>query len=145
MPQVLVVTVAVLLASVSGAAMGPVHAVVRSVPDATRAVGVDRCPIGRLCVWTQPNFAGAMTEFLDDPNWAGQCRLMRTPVRSVANRTGTAPWRLSLFLFRNPRARPACNRHGVYAQYLPGQNDPAVAGGPATGLQIYAEPNSTGG
>jgi hypothetical protein len=103
--------------------------------------GSGRCPAGLLCVWTGPGFTGAMTEFLDDPNWAGQCRLMRKPVRSVANLTAAAPWRLQLFLFHNPRSRP-CNRHGVYAQYLPGQSDPAVAGGTVTAVQVYAEPNT---
>ncbi|HEX3828496.1 MAG TPA: peptidase inhibitor family I36 protein [Sporichthyaceae bacterium] len=101
--------------------------------------GAGRCPTGLLCVWTGPGFTGAMTEFLDDPNWNAQCRPMRKPVRSVVNLTTAAPWRLQLFLFHNPRSR-SCNRHGVYAQYLPGQSDPDVAGGPVTAVQIYAEP-----
>jgi hypothetical protein len=83
-----------------------------------------------------------MTEFLDDGNWAGQCRLMRTPIKSVANLTTDAPWRMQLFLFHNPRSSP-CNRRGVYAQYLPGQTDQNVPGGPVTGVQVYAEPNPT--
>jgi hypothetical protein len=106
--------------------------------------GIARCPTGTLCVWTQPGFAGDMTEFLDDGNWAGQCRLMRSPIRSLADLTADAPWRMQIFLFHNPRSRP-CDRRGVYARYAPGQHDSAVAGGPVTAVQIYAEPNPTGG
>jgi hypothetical protein len=102
--------------------------------------GVGRCLPGNLCVWTQPGFRGVMTVFSAAQDWPGRCRATRSPIRSVANLTAAAPWRLHLSLFHSPTSRP-CDRHGLYAQYAPFRVEGDVRGGPVTGLRIYAEPN----
>lgn len=124
---------------VSAGVVVPTAADAATPPPAT---GMARCPAGSLCTWALPGFAGAMTRFVDDGNWAGQCSPMREPVKSVANLTSAAPWRMTIFLFHGTRVRP-CEAHGLYAQSVPGATDPNVRGGPVTGVRIYADPGGS--
>jgi hypothetical protein len=97
------------------------------------------CPAGALCVWTAPGFAGHLTIYQNGA-WDGRCQPVKS-VGSVTDLTANAPWRMELFVFHARRHADPCSARGVYAHYTPGQTDPAVPGGPATGIRIYADPN----